>query len=131
MAGKQRAITEDLFYRDLGRAIRVARVASGKSQNEIAEHLDITFQQVQKYETGKNRIPVDSLVSLADCFDVPLSHFVAPKNQSKDETAFLSMIEKFEAKEFGSLLEAWGAIRDKQARAALLNLVRCMAALRR
>jgi transcriptional regulator with XRE-family HTH domain len=131
MAGKPKPASEGIFYRDLGRAIRAARVASGKTQNDIADHLDMTFQQVQKYEKGTNRIPVDCLVSLADFFDVPLSHFLGPKSHSKDETAFLSMIEKFGAKEFGSLLEAWGAIKDKPARAALLNLVRCMADLSR
>jgi transcriptional regulator with XRE-family HTH domain len=131
MAGKPKSASEDTFYRDLGRAIRVTRVASGKTQNDIADHLDMTFQQVQKYEKGKNRIPVDCLVSLAEFLDVPLSHFMAPKSRSKEETAFLFMIEKFGAKEFGSLLDAWGAIRDKQARAALLNLVRCMADLSR
>jgi transcriptional regulator with XRE-family HTH domain len=131
MAGKPKPMSEGIFYRDLGRAIRATRVVSGKSQNDIADHLDMTFQQVQKYENGKNRIPVDCLVSLADFFDVPLSHFLAPKSQSKDETAFLSLIEKFGSKEFVALLEAWGAIRDKQARSALLNLVRCMAHLSR
>jgi transcriptional regulator with XRE-family HTH domain len=131
MAGKPKSASEGTFYRDLGRAIRVTRVASGKSQIDIADHLDMTFQQVQKYENGKNRIPVDRLVSLADFFDVPLSHFLAPKSQSKNEAAFMSLIQKFGAKEFGALLEAWGAIRDTQARAALLNLVRCMADLSR
>ena len=58
----KKRLPEGPFYRDLGRNVRIARSAAGKSQSEVAEFLDVTFQQVQKYENGKNRIPVDGLV---------------------------------------------------------------------
>jgi transcriptional regulator with XRE-family HTH domain len=69
---------EGPFYRDLGRNLRVTRIACGKTQREIAAHLDVTFQQVQKYENGANRIPIHRLLSLAGFLEVPLSHFFAP-----------------------------------------------------
>jgi transcriptional regulator with XRE-family HTH domain len=131
MAGKQKSIPAEDFYRDLGRTLRLTRVAAGKSQTAVADHLDLTFQQIQKYESGDNRIPVDCLVSLAGFLDVPVSHFVTPKGRSKEDAAFMSLLENVEAKEFGALLQAWGAIKDKQARGALLHLVRCMADLSR
>jgi transcriptional regulator with XRE-family HTH domain len=118
---------EGPFYRDLGRNLRAARAAAGKSQIETAEHLDVTFQQIQKYENGINRIPIDRLVSLAAYFEVPLAQFTAP---SVGDSEFQSHAVKFGAKEFRSLVEAWGTIKDRQVRADLLTLVRRMAHLK-
>jgi transcriptional regulator with XRE-family HTH domain len=63
MAQNRRRLPEGPFYRDLGRMIRLTRVAVGKSQLETAAHLAISFQQLQKYEHGTNRTPVDRLLS--------------------------------------------------------------------
>ena len=124
----KKRLPEGPFYRDLGRTIRLTRTAAGKSQIETAGHLDVTFQQLQKYEAGTNRIPLDRLVNLSDFLDVPLSHFVATGEPSDGDSAFFSLIKKFEGKEFRPLLESWTAIRDPHARAALLNLMKCMSA---
>jgi transcriptional regulator with XRE-family HTH domain len=130
MGGKYKPHSDNAFYRDLGRTIRLTRLASGKSQTDIADHLDLSFQQVQKYESGDNRIPVDCLVGLADYLEVPVSHLTGSGNRSKQEMAFLALLEKFEGKEFAALLEYWTAIKDKQVRAAFLHLVKCMANLK-
>ncbi len=124
MPRKNKRLPEGPFYRDLGRKLRLARSAAGKSQAHIAEYLDLTFQQVQKYENGTNRIPVDRLVSLANYLEAPLSQFVAP---SDGDSEFQSLASQFSAKEFHALMDAWGAIKDRAARTALLNLVKCMA----
>lgn len=124
----KKRLPEGPFYRDLGRNVRTARSAAGKSQSEVAEFLDVTFQQVQKYENGKNRIPLDRLVSLADYLEVPLQQFIAP---SESDSEFLSLASQFSDKEFHTLIEAWGTLKDRPARVALVNLVKCMAALNR
>ena len=124
----KKRLPEGPFYRDLGRNVRTARSAAGKSQSEVAEFLDVTFQQVQKYENGKNSIPLDRLVSLADYLEVPLQQFVAP---SESDSEFQSLASQFSDKEFHTLMEAWGTLKDRPARAALVNLVKCMAALNR
>ena len=108
--------------------MRTARSAAGRSQEEVAEHLDLTFQQVQKYENGTNRIPIDRLVSLADFLEVPIQQFIAP---SVSDHEFQSLASQFSDKELHTLLEAWGTLKDRPARAALVNLVKCMAALNR
>ena len=128
---QKKRLPEGPFYRDLGRTIRLTRTAAGKSQTEAADHLDITFQQIQKYESGANRIPIDRLVNLSDFLDVPLSHFVAAGGPSNGDSALFPLIEQFEGKEFRTLLESWTAIKDRPARAALLNLMKCMAARNR
>ena len=124
-------LPEGAFYKDLGRTIRLTRTAAGKSQTETAGHLDVTFQQIQKYEAGANRIPVDRLVSLSDFLDVPLSHFVTTGDTSDGESALLSLIEQFEGKELKTFLESWTAIKDRRMRAAILDHVKRMAALSR
>jgi transcriptional regulator with XRE-family HTH domain len=123
----QKRLPEGPFYRDLGRNLRTARSAAGKSQTEIAEFLDVSFQQVQKYENGKNRIPVDRLVSLAAFLEVPLLQFIDP---SDSDSEFQSLAAQFGAKEFHTLMEAWGVLKDRPMRAALLNLVKRMADLK-
>jgi transcriptional regulator with XRE-family HTH domain len=126
----KKRLPEGPFYKNLGRTMRVARIAAGKSQTETASHLDITFQQIQKYEAGTNRIPIDRLVSLSDFLDVPISQFVAQSGPSDADSAFFSLMQKFEGREFKILLESWTSIKDLKMRGALLNLVRSMAAVK-
>jgi transcriptional regulator with XRE-family HTH domain len=55
--------------------IRLRRGLLGMSQSDLAKALGITFQQVQKYERGSNRVSVGKLYRLADILDVPLTFF--------------------------------------------------------
>jgi transcriptional regulator with XRE-family HTH domain len=123
----KKRLPEGHFYRDLGRNVRTARSAAGKSQTEVAEFLDVSFQQVQKYENGKNRIPLDRLVSLAGFLEVPLQQFIDP---SESDSEFQSLASQFGDKEFHTLMETWGVLKDRPMRAALLNLVKRMADLK-
>jgi transcriptional regulator with XRE-family HTH domain len=128
MPRKSKQVPEGSFYRDLGLDLRAARVAAGRSQVETAEHLDVTFQQLQKYEKGKDRIPVHRLIRLAAFLEVPLQQLIAP---SDSDSEFRSLYSKFSGPEFHTLMEAWGRVKDRAARAALLGLVVCMANSRR
>jgi len=124
---KKSRLPEGSFFRDLGSNIRLTRNAAGKSQEEAADHLDVTFQQFQKYEKGANRIPIDKLVSLADFLDVPLSKFVG-KTDSAANSAVLSLIEEYSGRECQSLLKSFTSIDDRHIRTAILHFVRSMAA---
>jgi transcriptional regulator with XRE-family HTH domain len=124
MPRTSKRLPEDDFYRELGRNLRLVRSAAGKSQTEVAEFLDVTFQQVQKYEKGTNRIPVDRLVRLAAYLEVPLLQLIAP---SDSDSEFQALGEKFSGKELHTFMEAWGIIKDRPMRAALLALVKRMA----
>lgn len=59
----------------IGKNIRNERIYAGKSQQEIGDLFGITFQQIQKYETGKNRISAASLKVIAEYLNQPLSAF--------------------------------------------------------
>lgn len=70
------------------------------SQEELAEALDVTYQQVQRYENGTNRLKVEKLQAVAEALSVPLSYFFEsytssavaeekPSYLSAEETALL------------------------------------------
>lgn len=59
----------------VGLKIREARGLQGKSQEWLGEQLGLTFQQVQKYERGANRVSASRLWEVAKIFNVPVSHF--------------------------------------------------------
>lgn len=128
MPRKSKRPPETAFYRELGLGLRAARAAAGKSQSDVAELLDVSFQQLQKYENGINRIPIFDLISLANYLEVPVSQFIAP---SDGDSEFKSLAAQFGAGEFHALMKAWTNIRDRPARAALLDLVECMANIKR
>ena len=59
----------------VGARVRAARLEAGKSQTEVAESLSLTFQQVQKYEKGTNRISAGKLHELSRLFNTPVQFF--------------------------------------------------------
>lgn len=121
---------EDPFYRNLGQSIRLTRTALGKSQTDVAEHIDVTFQQLQKYEKGINRIPVQELMKLAAYLEAPLSHFFG-ENDATPAPALQLFTEQSRGEEFQMILKHWAAINDARTRAAILDFVKAMAAISR
>ena len=59
----------------VGKKIKLFRQLQAYSQSDVASHLGITFQQFQKYESGKNRIPISRLMKLAEIFRVNMNVF--------------------------------------------------------
>ena len=59
----------------VGRRVRIRRVLSGMSQTALAEGLGLTFQQLQKYESGANRISASRLWQIGEILDVPIAWF--------------------------------------------------------
>jgi transcriptional regulator with XRE-family HTH domain len=60
----------------IGMRLRVARLSAGLSQTVVADHLGITFQQIQKYERGANRIAATTLNKVAALFGVSILYFL-------------------------------------------------------
>jgi transcriptional regulator with XRE-family HTH domain len=105
MPRNSKEVPEVLFYHDLGHNLRSARVVAGKNQTETAEHLGVSFQQVQKYEKGTDCIPIHRLIRLAAFLEVPVMQLIAP---SDSDSEFQKRTAKFGGKEFQKLTEAWG-----------------------
>jgi len=69
---KRRAGVEDI---EIGRKIRALRLERGLSQTSLAEGIGLTFQQVQKYEKGANRVSAGRLQRIADLLSIPVTFF--------------------------------------------------------
>ena len=69
---KRRAGAEDI---EIGRKIRALRLERGLSQSGLADGIGLTFQQVQKYEKGTNRIGASRLQQIANILKVPPQFF--------------------------------------------------------
>ena len=59
----------------VGKRVRHRRWLVGMTQQQLAEQVGIKFQQIQKYETGANRVSASRLWDIADALDVPVSFF--------------------------------------------------------
>jgi transcriptional regulator with XRE-family HTH domain len=80
---------------DIAQRIRARRLELGLSQTDLAEKIGVTFQQVQKYEKGANRVGGDRLGQIADVLSVPPSYFFASEdgtNGSKGKTELFQLL---------------------------------------
>jgi ribosome-binding protein aMBF1 (putative translation factor) len=59
----------------VGKRVRLRRTLLGMSQEQLGAELNVTFQQVQKYERGANRISASRLWDISQILDVPISYF--------------------------------------------------------
>lgn len=72
--------------KSIGERVRLRRTMLGLSQTELGNKVGLSFQQIQKYERGTNRITAAFLLELAEILDVPITFFLdgCGKNLSKD-----------------------------------------------
>ncbi|NKC33404.1 helix-turn-helix domain-containing protein [Falsiroseomonas selenitidurans] len=105
----------------LGQRVRELRKLRRMSQSELAVHLDVSFQQVQKYEQGTNRISVSSLLQIAQALkvrpDVLLGEAPGLDSAASGESALRPVAEQVR------LLELFDSIADAAWRAKVLDLV--------
>lgn len=117
----------------IGERVKYIRLATKGSQRELAEHLEITFQQVQKYETGDNRIPSPSLYRIASFYDVTPNFFFEKylegndqlDNQDELDAIIELMIKRPQNLE---LMKALCHIEDNAMRSSLYDLVKVISA---
>jgi transcriptional regulator with XRE-family HTH domain len=108
----------------IGARMRTRRRQLGLSQSELAEKLGVSFQQVQKYERGANRVAASTLVTASLALGTTVAWLVGEEASGRDddEDVFRALARP------GALeiLQAFNAIPDLSARMALLGLVREM-----
>lgn len=61
---------------DIGKRIRMVRKSFKMSQSELGDVLGVSFQQIQKYEKGKDRLSCDYLIKISKFFGLPASYFL-------------------------------------------------------
>lgn len=108
----------------VGARIRLLRKLRGLSQQALAEEAGVTFQQIQKYERGANRVSASMLARIAMALDAPVAEMFGeggPASGAIDEVA--EMLAEPGALE---LLRAYNALPRGAARAALVEFVRAL-----
>ncbi len=109
----------------VGQRIRARRMAKGMSQSELGSMLGVTFQQVQKYERGINRVGAGRLVSVAEALDVPISFFFGiTDNDAEDTRAILGFLDTSYSLR---LLRAFSRIPEAQVQRAVVELIESIA----
>ncbi|MGA8616194.1 MAG: helix-turn-helix domain-containing protein [Xanthobacteraceae bacterium] len=114
----------------VGTRVRMRRLMLGMSQEKLADQLGLTFQQVQKYEKGTNRISASRLQHVCHILDVPVSFFFeqAPAPAVGNSRGFAeaspSYVNDFLATSDGlALLKAFIKIDDSALRRSIVRLV--------
>lgn len=119
----------------IGQSLRVRRNLVGMTQEELAQAVGLTFQQIQKYELAKNRISASRLYQFAAILDTKIGYFFekvdeAPKRAvtglSEDQQTF-DQTDVMSSKETIDLLRTYYSIQDPVARRNVLKLVKQMA----
>ena len=66
---------EESFNNHLGRKLRMRRLSLGLTQTKVAEAINVTFQQIQKYEKGTNGVSSIRLLQLSNYLKIPINYF--------------------------------------------------------
>ena len=109
---------------EVGRRVRAFRLARNLSQSALADQLGLTFQQVQKYEKGTNRISAGRLQTIAEIFQVPVSDFFSSPSQTPQSQQ--SLFELVDSAGALRLLRAYTRLPPKM-RQTLVQLAMQMA----
>lgn len=120
-----------LVDRHVGVRIRQRRLQLDMSQTALAARLDLTFQQVQKYEKGSNRVSASRLAQLAGVLAVPVSYFfedapsgATPRAQTLADGPASLLTDRVGVR----LCTAFVEIQQPELRAAIISMVEQLAA---
>lgn len=117
----------------VGARVRLRRLMLRMSQDKLGENLGVTFQQVQKYERGTNRVSASRLWGMADVLDVPVQYFFeglalesgAGGFGENDQTPLV--YDFINSPDGVQLAAAFSRITDPKVRRQVLQLVRALA----
>lgn len=114
----------------VGQRVRMARLMANMSQTELGEHIGITFQQVQKYEKGGNRISSSRLAQISEVLGKPVSWFFdeARGRQSPKLDGSPDILQRMLTIRGGvALAEAFTRIRSAVLRRHIIDLAKSIA----
>lgn len=115
----------------VGSRLRLRRKAIGFSQTQLADGLGLTFQQIQKYERGANRISASKLYDAATLLKVGIAYFfegLEDKNGLLDDARTQSLSAFVTTPEGLELARTFPRINDRRVRRQILDLARALAA---
>lgn len=111
---------------DVGQRLRLRRVETGMSQETLAKRVGVSFQQVQKYEKGTNRIPTSRLMGMAAALGVSIDFFFGNNGKAQNEVESLLFLDSaFSLR----LLRAYAAIKDQTVQRDFVSLMEKVAGI--
>jgi transcriptional regulator with XRE-family HTH domain len=117
----------DSLDQALGLAIRLRRHARGLSQSGLGEAIGVSFQQIQKYERGANRVSFSTMVRICQALDCHVSDLVAEVEQLDVAGERAGGQDPLTQPEAAPLLEALSQIKSAGVRRTVLELARNLA----
>ena len=124
------------FDIEIGRRIRVQRTLRDATQTELAKAIGITFQQIQKYENGRNRVGAGRLYRIARFLGVPVTAFFdgleadsSANSQSAATLAYQELLTFVISPEGERLFRAFAQIRKKETQRSLLRMVESLSGI--
>ena len=132
MANKKQPNPIDIH---VGSRVRLRRMMLSMSQEKLGEHLGITFQQIQKYEKGTNRIGASRLQHIARVLSVPVAFFFEDAPGTPGETGSgmaeqkqtTYVVDFLSSNEGIQLNRAFLRIQDAKVRRRIIDLIRALA----
>ena len=118
----------------VGNRLRRLRALRGITQTALADETGVTFQQVQKYEKGANRISASRMWEISRVLDVPISSFfegIPAARSGRDKKPTAAEGEITSSPEIVRLIKAYCRIRDARLRTAISGLAKTIARSRR
>lgn len=116
----------------VGSRVRLRRMMLGMSQEKLGESLGITFQQIQKYEKGTNRVGASRLQHIATVLKVPVSFFFEDAPGTPDEAAGFAeqphsyVVDFLSSSEGLALNKGFVRIKDAKVRRRIVDLVQSL-----
>jgi transcriptional regulator with XRE-family HTH domain len=104
---------------EVGRLVRVQRISKGLSQTELGNQIVVTFQQVQKYESGANRISMGRLTRISRVLGVEVTYLLGASRRSAPSTTVISAKDQAKFSEAVGMLGKIGALRLLKAFTAI------------
>jgi transcriptional regulator with XRE-family HTH domain len=109
---------------ELGESIRAHRLIAGMSQSDLAGRLGVSFQQVQKYEKGTNRVGAGRLPQIAEIFGIQIGAlFDVNANASPGASKGTALVKLLPDRSTLKLLTAFAGITHPEIRHSLIDLV--------
>ena len=119
----------------VGRRVKMRRMLIGMSQEKLGEQLGLTFQQVQKYEKGANRVGASRLWDLSRILEVPVRFFFEGARVEgaeavegfADQSQTDYVLDFVQSSEGVQLIKAFLQIKDESVRRGIINLAKTLA----
>ena len=105
---------EGNFNRHLGSKLRMRRLALGLTQTKVAQAINVTFQQIQKYEKGTNGISSLRIMQLGNVLKVPVVYFFEDYTEYKENTEAVKSNTGSEDLNYSFLAKLFSSLSDKQ-----------------